>query len=86
MARLRGSGQIEETADVVIAVFRPEYYGIKFPEPYSDVPTEGAGMIMILKGRNVGTGSFFASFDAKTTSWYENSSENNNMGRSEDAF
>lgn len=75
VSRLRGSGQIEETADIVITVFRPEYYQTKYPEPYEEVPVEGTGMISILKGRNIGTGNFFASFDAKNTNWSDNNEE-----------
>lgn len=75
ISRLRGSGQLEETADIVITVFRPEYYQIKYPEPYENVPVEGTGMISILKGRNIGTGNFFAKFDAKNTNWSDNNEE-----------
>jgi len=84
MARLRGSGQIEETADIVIGVFRPEYYGAKYPEPWSELQTEGTGMVMNMKGRNIGTGNFFANFDAKTTSWTDNSDEDNSFEQRKD--
>ena len=66
--RLRGSGQIEETADVILTIYRPEYYNIQsYPEPWENEPTKGTAMITIAKGRNIGTGSFIANFEAYIT-------------------
>ncbi len=64
LSRLRDSGQIEEAADVVMFVYRPEYYGIK---EYKDQPTEGLAELIIAKGRNYGTGSFTVGFQADIT-------------------
>lgn len=64
LSRLRDSGQIEEAADVVMFVYRPEYYGI---EEYKDEPTGGLAELIIAKGRNYGIGSFFADFEADIT-------------------
>ncbi len=64
LSRLRDSGQIEEAADVVMFVYRPEYYGIK---EYKDLPTEGLAELIIAKGRNYGTGSFTVGFTADIT-------------------
>ena len=65
--RLRDSGQIAEAADVVIFVYRPEYYGKSFPEPFENMPTEGKAMIDIAKGRNIGTSRFICHFDKRIT-------------------
>jgi replicative DNA helicase len=67
IARLRGSGQIEEAADIVILLYRPEVYGLKYEDPFIDQPTEGTAQIIIGKGRNVGTGTFLVRFNALTT-------------------
>lgn len=69
MNRLRGSGQIEETADIVIMIYRAEYYGKNFPEPYEDESTNGRALIIIGKGRNIGIGSFLANFDKTTVTF-----------------
>lgn len=65
--RLRDSGQIAEAADVVMFVYRPEYYGKAFPEPFENVDTENKAMIDIAKGRNIGTSRFICNFHKKTT-------------------
>ena len=64
LSRLRDSGQIEEAADVVMFVYRPEYYGI---ETYNDEPTAGVAELIIAKGRNYGIGSFTVGFEAGIT-------------------
>lgn len=70
ISRLRGSGQIEETADIILLVYRPEYYNIdSFPEPYENESVERKAMITIAKGRNIGTGAFLAEFDRTTTTF-----------------
>lgn len=72
--RLRDSGQIGEAADVVILVYRPEYYNRAYPAPYdnkNDYPTEGTAMIDVAKGRNIGTFKFFMGFNKKTTCFFK---------------
>ena len=72
--RLRDSGQIGEAADVVILVYRPEYYNRAYPAPYDnreDYPTDGTAMIDIAKGRNIGTFKFFMGFNKKTTNFFK---------------
>ena len=64
LSRLRDSGQIEEAADVVMFVYRPEYYGI---QEYNGRPTEGMAELIIAKGRNYGIGSFTVGFEADIT-------------------
>jgi replicative DNA helicase len=65
--RLRDSGQIAEAADIVMLVYRPEYYGRSYPEPFTKYSTKGTAMIDIAKGRNIGLLKFICAFDAKTT-------------------
>lgn len=68
MSRLRNSGQIEEAADVVWLLYRPEQAGrSEFPEPYTQVNVQNAAMIDVAKGRNIGTFKMLAHFDKPTT-------------------
>ena len=72
IARLRDSGQIAEAADVVILVYRPEYYdkSRRYPDPFSNASTEGTAMIDIAKGRNIGLLRFICGFNAATTCFF----------------
>jgi replicative DNA helicase len=54
LADLRESGSLEQDADVVTFLFRPEYYGIM--EMDGGHSTEGMGEYIIAKQRNGGTG------------------------------
>jgi replicative DNA helicase len=54
LADLRESGSLEQDADVVTFLFRPEYYGIDTME--GGHSTEGLGEYIIAKQRNGGTG------------------------------
>ena len=67
LSRLRDSGQIEEAADVVMFVYRPEYYNKNFPEPFENKETKGYALIDVAKGRNIGTFKFLSQFIANTT-------------------
>lgn len=67
LPRLRDSGQIEEAADLVMLVYRPEAYRRSFPEPFDDKETQGYAMVDVAKGRNTGVFSFLCAFDAPTT-------------------
>ena len=67
LPRLRDSGQIEEAADLVMLVYRPEAYRRSFPEPFDDKETQGYAMVDVAKGRNTGMFSFLCAFDAPTT-------------------
>ena len=71
--RLRDSGQIGEAADVVILVYRAEYYNRAYPAPFDnkdDYPTDGTAMIDVAKGRNIGTFKFFMGFNKNTTNFF----------------
>lgn len=60
LSRLRDSGQIEEAADVVLFIHRPEAYS-------TDSEQEGKADIIIAKGRNYGTGKFEVKFEKEFT-------------------
>lgn len=74
LSDLRESGSIEQDADMVIFLYRPEYYKITVDE--EGMPTQGMGEVIIAKHRNGQTGSVklkfigkytkFADFDAPT--------------------
>jgi replicative DNA helicase len=55
LADLRESGEIEQAADTVIFVYRPEYYNILHDENGNSV--KGLAEIIFAKGRNIGIGS-----------------------------
>lgn len=71
LTRLRDSGQIAEAADMVILIYRPEVYGKKYPDDFSNSEVKGTAMIDIAKGRNIGLLKFLVGFDARTTNFYE---------------
>lgn len=80
--RLRDSGQIGEAADVVILVYRAEYYNRAYPAPFDnkdDYPTDGTAMIDIAKGRNIGTFKFFMGFNKNTTNFFKTNLINEDM-------
>lgn len=71
LARLRDSGQIAEAADMVILIYRPEIYGKRYPEEFSDKSTTGTAMIDVAKGRNVGLMKFIVGFKKENTNFYD---------------
>ena len=50
LSDLRESGAIEQDADMVCFIYRPEYYGLT--EDENGMPTEGVGEIIVAKHRN----------------------------------
>ena len=68
---LRGSGQIEESADNVVLIDRPDAYPDnkvkRFEGKYSDVPVEGVAKLILSKGRGVGTDSDLVAYDKEHT-------------------
>lgn len=71
LARLRDSGQIAEAADMVILIYRPEVYGKRYPDEFSDKATIGTAMIDVAKGRNVGLMKFIVGFKKENTNFYD---------------
>tara|TARA_R100000030_G_scaffold100860_1_gene95009 strand:- start:5210 stop:6526 length:1317 start_codon:yes stop_codon:yes gene_type:complete len=74
LADLRESGEIEQAADTVVFVYRPEYYGIESDENGNS--TIGKAEIIFAKGRNIGIGSVNLDFNNKFTKFVESSSDN----------
>lgn len=66
LARLRGSGQIEEAADIVALIWRPETYDIDHYDD-SSISTTGTAEVIIEKGRNVGIGKFWLNYNPELT-------------------
>lgn len=75
MDMLRGSGQIEESADNVVLIdrpdARPEWGVVSYRGMYKDVETKGTAELNVSKGRNIGTGQYIVGFDSKLTKFYE---------------
>lgn len=77
MSSLRDSGQICEAADVVLLVYRPQYYNevrgmsISYRGAWKDVDTRGTAQIILAKGRNIGVGDFVCGFSAENTLFYD---------------
>jgi len=65
LSDLRESGSIEQDADMVIFLYRPEYY--KITEDENGMPTTGMGEIIIAKNRNGSLGSVILKFIPKFT-------------------
>lgn len=65
LSDLRESGSIEQDADMVIFLYRPEYYGITEDEMGN--PTLGVGEVIIAKHRNGEVGSVALKFIGKYT-------------------
>jgi len=62
LSDLRESGAIEQDADMVIFVHRPEVYDIKFLDDPSQTPTENLAQIIISKNRNGAIGDVNLTF------------------------
>ena len=65
LSDLRESGSIEQDADIVMFLYRPEYYKITVDE--DGMPTQGMGEVIIAKHRNGSVGSVKLKFIGKYT-------------------
>ena len=66
LSDLRGSGEIEETADIVGFMYRPEYYGIQtFTTEQGGGFTKDKALFIVAKGRSIGTGVFRMRFNSE---------------------
>lgn len=63
LSDLRESGSIEQDADMVLFLYRPEYYGLTEDEDGN--PTQGVGEVIIAKHRNGETGTVRLKFVGK---------------------
>lgn len=64
LSDLRESGSIEQDADMVIFLYRPEYYGTKFDANGNS--TDGVAELIVAKQRNGRVGDVRAFFDKQT--------------------
>ena len=69
LSDLRESGSIEQDADLVMFLYRPEYYSIT--EDENGMPTTGMGEVIIAKHRNGPLGSTKLKFIAKYTKFVD---------------
>jgi replicative DNA helicase len=63
LSDLRESGSIEQDADMVLFLYRPEYYGLT--EDENGLATQGVGEVIIAKHRNGETGTVRLKFVGK---------------------
>lgn len=71
LSDLRDSGSIEQDADEVIFLYRPEYYGIKeWEEFYNNEPTHNEIEIIIAKNRHGGVQPERCKVNMATSSFY----------------
>ena len=91
LSDLRDSGSIEQDADMVMFLFRPEYHNIKNDENGQAI-AEGHTEIIIAKNRNGGIGSVEAHFNKEYAKFsnisfgYETSTEPIRATKKEDPF
>ncbi len=69
LSDLRESGSIEQDADLVMFLYRPEYYGIT--EDEAGNPARGIAEVMIAKHRNGSLGSVNLKFIGKFTKFLD---------------
>lgn len=75
LGRLRGSGQIEEAADTVIFVYRPEAYSIDYMDDAQYESSKGKALLDIAKGRNIGVEDFIVRFEESTGLFHEDATD-----------
>ncbi|RVU00885.1 replicative DNA helicase [Mucilaginibacter limnophilus] len=83
LSDLRESGSIEQDADMVLFLYRPEYYGLDVDEDNN--PTQGVGEVIIAKHRNGETGRVRLKFVGKYVK-FEDLETSNDFGIGNNAF
>lgn len=72
---LRGSGQIEESADNIVLIDRPEAYPDnrvnKYEGEFREASVHGTAKLILAKGRGVGTAAKLVGFEPRYTQFYE---------------
>ena len=71
LSDLRESGSIEQDADMVIFLYRPEYYGLDLDA--NNMPTDGLAEVIIAKHRNGDNGDVVLKFSKETTGFKDDS-------------
>ncbi|MBR9997797.1 MAG: DnaB-like helicase C-terminal domain-containing protein, partial [Cyclobacteriaceae bacterium] len=79
LSDLRESGSIEQDADMVLFLYRPEYYGIT--EDENGISTKGFGEISIAKHRNGSTGTVDLKFIGHLTKFVDIDADIENQER-----
>tara|TARA_R110002020_G_C16295487_1_gene772749 strand:- start:567 stop:1850 length:1284 start_codon:yes stop_codon:yes gene_type:complete len=69
LSDLRESGEIEQAADVVVLIYRPEYYGIEYNDNGKE--SKGTANIIFAKGRNIGVGEVTLKFKSEITKFID---------------
>lgn len=67
---LRDSGAIEQDADLVVMLHRPEFYGYEFFDRDKREPCLGMAEVIVAKGRDVGTGNFKVEFHKESAQFF----------------
>lgn len=78
ISRLKGSGDIEAAADVVLLIWRPEFYKAQTFECMGEThQSEGLAHLQVAKGRNIGVTEMVLNFNGSTTNFsdYERGNE-----------
>lgn len=78
MADLRGSGAIEQDADVIVLLHRPSYYRITDEDP--DADDDGTAFWYVAKNRNGPVGKLDYHWDKRTMTFTEKSSRYKEFG------
>lgn len=71
--QIRGSGQVNEAADLTLLVYRPEVVGGQYRQPHDSISPKGTALLKVDKDRNGGyggLGSFITTFNGPLT-WFE---------------
>lgn len=69
LSDLRDSGSIEQDADIVLFLYRAEYYG--FEQDENGMPTKGMGEVIFAKNRDGNLGTETMRFDGAHTRWQD---------------
>lgn len=73
IAQLKESGNLENAADNIYLVYRPEMYKTTYTDKLSDqwsrYDPKGTGLVIHGKARNTGIGEFMLAFDGELTRW-----------------
>ena len=67
LSDLRESGSIEQDADMVLFIYRPEYYHLDTFDDNEQTPSQGLADIMFEKNRHGSTGNVRVSFEKQYT-------------------
>ena len=84
LSDLRESGSIEQDADMVLFLYRPEYYGLT--EDEEGRPTAGVGEVIIAKHRNGETGVVPLRFIGKYVKFVDLEDDFSGMGGDNGGF